>query len=218
MSGEFLPVTRDLPTDPNKFGEFFDSLSPEFQREIAISLRVGNIALIKALGIDSKTGLLRHDRFEELVSQEIAPPNNRRQKEKQRTHGLILADLDDFKRLNEQIGYNKTDELALIPAAHTIRENIRHDEDLAARWGGEEFVIFLPDTDIDGVLVVSEKIQNAVNSLEPIKGEPLGISMAYAGFLQGTEYNQIFNAANESLTGAKKIIGKNKIVPVGNGD
>ena len=80
--------------------------------------------------------------------------------------GVLILDLDHFKRVNDTYGHGVGDEV-LKRVAQRIRRSIRRD-DYAARWGGEEFLILLPDSNIDGTRVVAEKVSAA------IKGQPIG--------------------------------------------
>lgn len=80
-----------------------------------------------------------------------------------RTHGqmaLVLADVDKFKAINDTYGHNCGD-LVLERIAAVMRENLR-EQDIVARWGGEEFLFLLPDTDFAGGQVVAEKLSRAI--------------------------------------------------------
>ncbi|HST16005.1 MAG TPA: diguanylate cyclase [Gaiellaceae bacterium] len=74
-----------------------------------------------------------------------------------RPFALALADLDHFKRLNDTHGHEEGDR-SLRLFSHVVRQVLR-DDDLVARWGGEEFLIALPDADADAAVVVMERIR-----------------------------------------------------------
>ncbi|PJE64959.1 hypothetical protein COU91_04225 [Candidatus Saccharibacteria bacterium CG10_big_fil_rev_8_21_14_0_10_47_8] len=204
----------DLVIDPAAIGEYYDRLSEEEKREFAIRAALGHAALEKLVSLDPKTGLLQYVKFKELVVNRTSLSLRRREQDPTITnsHGLILLDLDDFKKLNTGLGYDRTDRNALIPAAEAIRQHLR-EGDLAARFGGEEFVIFLPSTSGDNTLVVARKVQAAINAIEPTAGKSLGVSIAYAQLPQGEEYDKVFGTVNAALIKAKEIEGKNSIVP-----
>lgn len=76
---------------------------------------------------------------------------------------FILFDLDHFKEFNDKYGHDCGD-MVLVEFSSVISKSIRK-QDFPARWGGEEFIILLPDTNLKGALVVAEKIRKATESL-----------------------------------------------------
>ncbi len=79
-------------------------------------------------------------------------------------HGVMLmCDIDHFKKINDTYGHDAGD-FVIQEIAQCIRENIRKD-DLAIRWGGEEFLIFLADTNIQNGYLVAEKLRESVERL-----------------------------------------------------
>lgn len=80
------------------------------------------------------------------------------------SYSLIIIDLDKFKSINDQYGHAAGDE-ALAAVARVIRENIR-DVDEASRYGGEEFLVFLPDTTIDEAYKIAERLRRNLEQKE----------------------------------------------------
>ena len=76
---------------------------------------------------------------------------------------LVMLDIDDFKHINDSYGHQVGDE-AIIAVAKLMKESSRKS-DIIARWGGEEFLILLPETDISGAKIIAEKIRKAVEQL-----------------------------------------------------
>jgi len=72
--------------------------------------------------------------------------------------GMIIIDADHFKSFNDDYGHQQGD-VALQTLAHVISTSIRRGADFAARWGGEEFTVLLPNTQADGVMKVAENIR-----------------------------------------------------------
>lgn len=104
---------------------------------------------------DELTGLLNRRAFLERVRPEIAA---------QRRHGeasaLILIDLDHFKAINDQFGHQTGDEVLRGTAALLLRH--LRGADILARWGGEEFLIFMPRTSVDDASLVAERLRLAL--------------------------------------------------------
>ena len=104
---------------------------------------------------DPKTGLYNAGFFYNELNHEISVSFRYSQ-----PLSLILIDIDDFKKKNTDYGYLKADEI-LIKLAKIILKNIR-TTDIAARFGGEEFVILLPETSEEKATVLAERIRNSV--------------------------------------------------------
>jgi len=86
---------------------------------------------------------------------------------------LLLLDIDHFKRVNDTYGHPAGD-LVLGTFAQRLSETLRAG-DIPGRWGGEEFLVILPRTDLDGALVVAERVRSATAAapVEPARPVPL---------------------------------------------
>ena len=94
---------------------------------------------------------------------------------------LILLDIDWFKQFNDHYGHLQGDE-CLKQVAQLISVNVNRAGDLAARFGGEEFVILLPETDLAGALSIAEKVRSAIaNTLIEHSASPIGCVTVSAG-------------------------------------
>ncbi len=71
-----------------------------------------------------------------------------------------MLDIDYFKKINDSYGHKVGDDV-LVAIAETLNEQIRQS-DIICRFGGEEFVILLPETDLDGAMIIAEKIRVAI--------------------------------------------------------
>ncbi len=165
--------------------------------------------------LDPKTGLLNYPAFQEEFKERTG--TTRRAAERDRVHGLLLADIDDFKALNTRLGLTRADELALKPVADIFKQSTRPESDAVARFGGEEFVLLLTDTDQEGLLTVCKRLQDGVNAIHPEGdlSEGLGITIAYTTFPQGTPLEELRVGLDMELVGAKAIAGKNQIIQLG---
>src|SRR5437762_6847689 len=101
--------------------------------------------------MDPLTQLANRRYFEERLLEEV-----QRAKRHESPLSLVMLDLDDFKKINDQYGHPAGDE-ALRITARIIRQTIR-TIDVACRYGGEEFAIILPQTGKPGAAVIAERI------------------------------------------------------------
>ncbi len=120
---------------------------------------------------------------------------------------LIYFDIDDFKRVNDRYGHAQGDQV-LIEVAEVVRENIRRTDSFG-RWGGEEFLILLQDTDADGAWQLAEKLREAVAARIEAGGEPVTCSFGVAQLRPGENQDQLVNRADKALYQAKNR-GKNR--------
>ena len=126
---------------------------------------------------------------------------------------LLMFDLDHFKSVNDNYGHLAGDAI-LIKVSEIIRQNLR-DSDIAGRYGGEEFVILLPNTDMEGSYVVAERLRSAIESATVEFEEqiiPFTSSFGLAQFQsQVTDGDQLIANADEALYQAKDQ-GRNRVV------
>ena len=157
--------------------------------------------------VDGLTGLANRRQADEALAGELA-----RTERLGGPVGLILADVDDFKAVNDRFGH-PTGDVVLRDLADTLRENVR-EIDTAARWGGEEFAVILPGTDLEGAAQVAERIRVALADREilSVDGAPLHVTASFGVACSGatTTVQQLVEAADESLYRAKRA-GKDRV-------
>ncbi|HEX6033820.1 MAG TPA: GGDEF domain-containing protein [Anaerolineales bacterium] len=121
---------------------------------------------------------------------------------------IILLDIDHFKKYNDTYGHQAGDK-ALQNVALCIQEG-RRTTDVAARIGGEEFALILPETQMEGAQVVAEKIQQVIGA-SPNFEHPISVSMGIsAGFGPEAEAEVLIKEADQALYEAKQT-GRNRI-------
>lgn len=131
-------------------------------------------------------------------------------------HSLLMLDIDHFKAINDQHGHLIGDRVIRF-VADVIRQNTK-GQDTPSRFGGEEFAILLPDTQMAGALTVAEKIRHVVASARLVRSSsqlPLGqitISGGVATYRKGEDSLELMERADQALYLAKER-GRNKVVP-----
>jgi diguanylate cyclase (GGDEF)-like protein len=156
---------------------------------------------LKALAYtDALTGLANHRRFQEKLAEEA---------ERSRRYGspfsLLLVDIDHFKKFNDTYGHRFGD-LALREVAQALRRALR-GADFAARYGGEELAVILPETDLAGACAVAERICREVRSLDLFDPETgararVTVSVGVAEFAGDRE--RLVREADAALYAAKR--------------
>lgn len=158
---------------------------------------------------DGLTGLWNKRQFTEKIGLLINQAEAARQ-----PIGVFMFDIDHFKNYNDTNGHLAGDEL-LKAIARVIRGNLRPD-DLPCRYGGEEFVVVMPDTDGDSALRVAERIRRAIEETafphrEFQPGRRLTISGGVAAFpADGSNSNDLIAKADRALYRAKRD-GRNRV-------
>jgi diguanylate cyclase (GGDEF)-like protein len=129
---------------------------------------------------------------------------------------MLLIDMDAFKRFNETHGRAAGD-ACLQQVAHEIAKCATRPLDLVARYAGEKFVVIVPDTPLQGVLVIAERVRSTIEELAVVNGDkPLGrvtasIGVGYAPDTDTVDETALFAAADRALTDAKGR-GRNKVM------
>jgi two-component system cell cycle response regulator len=165
---------------------------------------------LKSLALtDQLTGLLNRHAIHTSLEQLVA---------RYARHGhpfsLILGDLDKFKRVNDSYGHNVGDDV-LIETANRLQNHVRAG-DIVCRWGGEELLVVLPDTELDSALAVAEKLRCAVGETPMAAGGQSikqTISFGVTGYHNGEHIDTTIMRADSALYLAKEG-GRNRAASV----
>ena len=159
---------------------------------------------------DMLTGLANRRRLKEVLDTEFF-----RLKRSGAPFSLIMLDVDHFKRFNDRYGHVQGDE-CLKAIGQAIKTSVRRPSDLAARFGGEEFVVIVPETNANGALALAERIRRAIarlaiphedNTAAPHVTASLGVVTRYASELETPE--SLVELADQALYQAKQS-GRNR--------
>jgi diguanylate cyclase (GGDEF)-like protein len=155
---------------------------------------------------DELTSLVNRRRFLAALDAEIV-----RASRLGGTLSVVLADLDDFKRINDRFGHPAGD-IVLLKFADLIRAHVR-EVDVPGRLGGEEFAILLPETDAQGALTGAERLRRALaeHSFE-LEGRTVEVTASFgvAEHTPGQSADELLRSADAALYRAKEQ-GKNRV-------
>lgn len=121
---------------------------------------------------------------------------------------LIMIDIDHFKEVNDCFGH-LTGDAVLVALAGLLKNSIRA-MDLIGRWGGEEFLVILPDTDATGAMKLAEKLRRVVSENHFPQQQHITISLGVSVFDDDTTVDSVIYRADQALYQAKEN-GKNRV-------
>ncbi len=191
----------------------FTTMCRELEVEVAertAELSEANEQLARVARFDHLTGLLNRRGFADEAEREIG-----RAARTDRPLSVLLADVDNFKLFNDQHGHVCGDKV-LKRAARLLQGRLR-EVDKVARWGGEEFILLLPETDLDGAAVLGESLRKTIaENLFEFGEQRLSITMTFgiASFRKGETLEACIARADTALYHGKEN-GRNKVM-IGN--
>jgi diguanylate cyclase (GGDEF)-like protein len=160
----------------------------------------------RAAAVDSLTGLSTYRVLRDRLAFEIE-----RSKRSNEGFAVLFMDLDRFKDVNDSYGHEAGNEI-LKAVAEEIRNSVRAS-DVAARYGGDEFVAILTRTDLHGAMRVAEAIRTGIEGVGRRMGYPGGlvtVSIGLADFASGAPEGDLLVAADRALYRAKAA-GRNAV-------
>jgi len=175
-----------------------------------MSARVSNIQLLEMSNTDGLTGVKNRRYFDLQLDEEL-----KRAQRTQGSIGLLIIDIDNFKRVNDEYGHMVGDE-CLIAVAKCIKKSVKRISDTVARYGGEEFTLILANTDEANCLKIAECIRTAVENVQVLVNNAavpltisIGVSQCKSVDVQCTT-TSLLAAADTALYQAKKQ-GRNQV-------
>lgn len=183
-----------------KLNEKLSALDPRFQKKIHdlfASINESVSMLYETAIHDEKTGLYNNKFFETLLEMEIEKAKRGHQ-----DLSLIMIDIDFFKKINDKYGHIKADDM-LGKLAEIIKKQIRKS-DVAARFGGEEFVILLPETNLEKAKRFSTRFRKAIHSDKNLSKYKLTVSGGVTQFRKKDTKKAFKERVDKALYSAKE--------------
>ena len=188
---------------------------PFFPEEMALRVR-NTLTLTRTLNNlsslahrDPLTGLFNHRVFVEMLQREIS-----RSRRSGVPLGLLFADLDHFKLVNDRYGHLVGDEV-LKEFSRRVQQAARRS-DLVARYGGEEFTVVAPEADWNGLYTLAQRIRQAMEEPCATSVGPVMVTVSIGGAVydpaqdQSTDHNRLLSQADRALYMAKGA-GRNRV-------
>jgi diguanylate cyclase (GGDEF)-like protein len=154
---------------------------------------------------DSLTKIYNRSKYSEIMEREIE-----RAKRFNLSLAMILFDIDAFKGINDTYGHFIGDEV-LKTLVTLVREEIRRI-DILIRWGGDEFICILPETNLEGAIKLAERMRFLIEKYRFAHIGKVTISMGISQFIEGDTENTLLIRADEGLYEAK-LNGGNQVRP-----
>ena len=155
---------------------------------------------------DEKTGLYNSKFFETMLTMEIDKARRGKQK-----LSLVIIDIDFFKKINDTYGHIKADEL-LNKLAKVLQKQTRKS-DILARFGGEEFIILLPETSLLKAKKFASRLKKAVHSDKILAKYNLTISGGIAEYKKRDSETKLKHRADKALSKAQKL-GRERFIAI----
>lgn len=212
-------------TDPDKLQMYVTHLVKSTQNAVSSNRKLESQLLESKKHIENLQSSLEAIRYESLTD-ELTTLNNRKHFDNSiekviRQSGetaqgfcLLMSDIDHFKKFNDSYGHQTGDQVLRLVAL-AVKQHMK-SQDIACRYGGEEFAIILPNVDIGEAARIADKIRTAVMSKELVKrstGKNLGritVSLGVSGYKPDDTSETLIARADEALYAAKKS-GRNTV-------
>jgi diguanylate cyclase (GGDEF)-like protein len=207
QNDDLLSPVSDPEPDSDSFARH-RQLAAAVAEHIAVA--VANLNLREALRLeavrDSLTGLYNRRYMQEFLERELHSARRKR-----RPLAVMMLDLDHFKRYNDNFGHSAGDQ-ALAAVGETLSRCVRA-EDIACRYGGEEFALILPECSLQQATVRAEEIRKRLREYSTQEArEALTVSIGVAAFVETTDrVDLLLKFADDALYQAKRT-GRDRVV------
>jgi diguanylate cyclase (GGDEF)-like protein len=199
-----MVTQRELVTQAyNKWSEIITKHLAELEEMVGI-LKEKTVSLERQASTDALTGLSNRAHFEIKLQEEI----DRHIRYRQSIFSLIVLDVDHFKQFNDSRGHAFGDKV-LKQIAEVIQKSGR-SIDTQSRWGGDEFVILMPNTKIEGAKIHAERLRRCIEQVNSSVAASLSISAGIGEYREGESADAFFKRVDQQLYAAKTK-GRNRV-------
>ena len=191
----------------SKLNKKLHALDPRFRKRFTelMSMMDESISMLyEEATHDEKTGLFNNKFFETMLDMEIEKAKRNQQK-----LSLFMIDIDFFKKINDTYGHIKADEL-LAQLAQVLMKQIRKS-DIAARFGGEEFFVLLPETNLEKAKKFTTRLRRAIKSDSILKKHGITVSGGITQYKKGDTKKKLKERVDKALYQAKEG-GRDKFI------
>jgi len=190
-----------------KLSKKISALDPKFRErieELLSAMSESISVLYDAATHDEKTNLYNNKFFENILDMEIEKAQRGNQK-----LSLFIIDIDFFKKVNDTYGHLKGDEV-LVRLANVLKKQLRKS-DIAARFGGEEFFVLLPETSLEKAKKITSRLRGAIKSDKVLKKYKITVSGGLTQFRKRDSKKRFKERADKALYKAKHV-GRDRFV------
>ncbi|CAM3510106.1 YfiR/HmsC family protein [Arcobacter aquimarinus] len=160
--------------------------------------------LLKSLSqIDTLSGLYNRRFMNQRIEEEIS-----KYKRYETPFSILLVDVDFFKKINDNYGHDKGD--LVIKKISTLMQQNTRDTDINARWGGEEFLILVPNSNLEGALTLANNLKQIIEKTNFETKEKITVSIGVSTFNENLNQEELLKLADNALYKAKNN-GRNKV-------
>ncbi len=198
---EYIAIRHDI-TELENTKEQLKTINQLMKNKVD-ELHVMTSSLEQQATIDKLTGIYNRDKFEDLFTNAINDAYLNKKK-----LSLVIFDLDFFKEVNDTYGHQAGD-LILKEIANLVKNNVK-TSDIFARWGGEEFVVLLPNTDVDGAYLFAQKLRKTIEENDFKDTEKITASFGVGEMDENDNKMSMFEKTDRALYAAKKN-GRNRV-------
>ena len=195
--------TEDFSVNKKTGAMPFEERIVNFLNASSRDLYLANKKLEEAAVTDGLTKIFNRKKIYELIDCELKAGK------KEEKPCLIMFDIDNFKKINDTYGHDSGDEV-LIKISQKAKKLIG-EKDSIGRWGGEEFMILLPDSKKEKAIEIAERIRKEINEIKWEKMTSVSISVGLAKALPHDDIQSLYKRVDERLYHAKTH-GKNQVV------
>lgn len=178
--------------DKDTLAEKYQALKRQFEKTLHLAMT------------DSLTHCLNRRKMEQLLAEQVASCEA-----SEGEFSLIMLDIDHFKSINDTYGHDAGDQV-LITLTKLLNKQLRANDQIS-RWGGEEFIIILPDTSSESAVKLCERLRKKISEHQFSIPQQVTASFGVSTFKQGADLEALLKRVDDALYQAKGS-GRNRVV------